>query len=184
MQLYFTRSVIPLIIPRGLHENAWMNIADKLDRAMRAAGYRTQSQLAKNSGVPQATISRILKGGGSQGPETNTLTRLAEACGLTLAQLTGLESHREQDSGIRATMGVPVSANYAPTKAALIKLIRTLDKDQLQVAWDVLGYFMSIKRTAGEDAIVVHSNLVSGDPPIRERDNAASRKSKRFPSGS
>jgi len=50
---------------------------------MQAAGVISQSALARASGVPQPTINRILKGTGKRGPETNTITALAQACNVS-----------------------------------------------------------------------------------------------------
>ena len=66
-----------------------MNIGDRLDKAMKSAGYKTQQALAVAAGIPQPTVNRILKGGGKRGPETETIKRLAGACGVTFAWLTG-----------------------------------------------------------------------------------------------
>lgn len=60
-----------------------MSIGDRLDKAMKEAKFLSQSALGRASGVPQATISRILKGGGKKGPETATITALAAACNVT-----------------------------------------------------------------------------------------------------
>ena len=57
-----------------------MAIGNRLDKAMFAAGFKSQSELAARSGVPQATISRILSNLGKKGPETETLKKLAKAC--------------------------------------------------------------------------------------------------------
>ena len=56
-----------------------MNIAEQIDQAMKAFRPKpmSQSELARRSGVPQATISRTLKG--LSVPETETLTKLGEA---------------------------------------------------------------------------------------------------------
>ncbi len=54
-----------------------MNLANKIDVAMRSFKPKlTQTSLAKLSGVPQATISRTLKG--KTLPEFDTLSRLAK----------------------------------------------------------------------------------------------------------
>jgi len=66
---------------------ASMDISTRLDKAMRAAGFESQSGLARASGVPQPTINRILKGGGKRGPETETLKKLAVACNISFAWL-------------------------------------------------------------------------------------------------
>jgi phage repressor protein C with HTH and peptisase S24 domain len=80
-------------------------IAARLDHAMKAAGFESQSALARSSGVPQPTINRILKGGGKGGPETNTLLKLAAACNVTLSWLQGGESE-----SILAAPALPPSA--------------------------------------------------------------------------
>ena len=60
-----------------------MNIANRLDIAMREAGFDSQSALSRASGVPQPTINRILKSVGTRGPEAATLQKLALACNVT-----------------------------------------------------------------------------------------------------
>lgn len=57
-------------------------IGGRLDRAMKGAKIESQAELARRSGVPQPTISRILKDPGKKGPETETLRKLANACGV------------------------------------------------------------------------------------------------------
>lgn len=65
-----------------------MNIGDRLDKAMKDARITSQSALSRASGVPQATISRILSGGdGKKGPETATLRRLAAALNVSFEWL-------------------------------------------------------------------------------------------------
>ncbi|MYM89695.1 helix-turn-helix domain-containing protein [Rugamonas sp. FT82W] len=64
-----------------------MDIASRLDEAMKGAGFTTQSALARASGVPQPTINRILKGVGKKGPETQTLAQLAATCNVTFEWL-------------------------------------------------------------------------------------------------
>jgi phage repressor protein C with HTH and peptisase S24 domain len=64
-----------------------MTIGDRLDAAMRKAGFKTQKALELVSGIPQPTISRILSNSGSNGPETETLRALATACGVTFESL-------------------------------------------------------------------------------------------------
>src|SRR6476661_11166199 len=65
-----------------------MTIAFRLHEAMSKAGIPSQSELARRSGVPQPTINRILKGGGRQGPATETLKKLALACGVPFQWLS------------------------------------------------------------------------------------------------
>lgn len=64
-----------------------MDISARLDMAMDLARIKSQSELSRRSEVPQATISRILKGGGKRGPESATLKKLADACGVNFEWL-------------------------------------------------------------------------------------------------
>lgn len=77
-----------------------MTIGNRLDQAMKAARIKSQSELARISGVPQATISRILKGVGSKGPETETIKKLAKACRVTFSWLNeGVAEHADSEDG-------------------------------------------------------------------------------------
>lgn len=63
-------------------------IGDRLDEAMKRAGFASQPALGRAANVPQPTVNRILKGVvGKCGPETENLKRLARACGVSLAWL-------------------------------------------------------------------------------------------------
>ena len=64
-----------------------MTIGKKLELAMRNAKILTQKELEERSGIPQATISRILNDRGTKGPETDTLRKLANACGVKFESL-------------------------------------------------------------------------------------------------
>lgn len=64
-----------------------MTIANRLDEAMKDAGIESQSALYRASDVPQPTINRILKGVGKKGPETQTIEKLATACGVNFKWL-------------------------------------------------------------------------------------------------
>jgi phage repressor protein C with HTH and peptisase S24 domain len=64
-----------------------MDIANRLDTAMKEAGFASQSALARASGVPQPTINRILNGVGKKGPEAHTLVQLAAACNVNFEWL-------------------------------------------------------------------------------------------------
>ena len=65
-----------------------MNIATRLDEAMKDADIPSQSELSRRSGVPQPTINRILKGNGRQGPATETLKKLAVALNVNFQWLS------------------------------------------------------------------------------------------------
>lgn len=54
---------------------------------MNSAGIASQSELARQSGVPQPTINRILLRPGRRGPATDTLRTLATACGVSFQWL-------------------------------------------------------------------------------------------------
>lgn len=56
-----------------------MDISDRLYEAMAYANFTSQGSLHAASGVPQPTISRILKGAHKK-PEADTILKLANAC--------------------------------------------------------------------------------------------------------
>ena len=71
-----------------------MTISLRLQEAIDRAGIKSQSELARRSGVPQPTINRILHRPGRHGPSTEALRKLAAACGVSfqwLADGTGME---------------------------------------------------------------------------------------------
>ena len=63
-----------------------MNLAERLDFAMKARGIESQSALSRMSGVPQPTINRILKGTTTQ-PDTTTVQKLSDALDLDTSWL-------------------------------------------------------------------------------------------------
>lgn len=69
----------------------------RLDKAMQDARIKSQSELARRSGVPQPTINRILNGEGKRGPETATLVALANATEVEFLWL--LEGRGPQKAG-------------------------------------------------------------------------------------
>lgn len=78
-----------------------MNFSTRLDEASRKAGFKSQSALARASGVSQTTINRVLKSTGSSGPETATVRKLADACGVSFEWLNngivGKDSARSKE---------------------------------------------------------------------------------------
>lgn len=71
-------------------------VGDRLDKAMRDAKLPKQKDLERRTialgrKVPQATISRILKGSNRNGPETETIKALAAACGVSFVWLMNNE---------------------------------------------------------------------------------------------
>jgi phage repressor protein C with HTH and peptisase S24 domain len=75
-----------------------MDISSRLTEAMKAAGFESQSALARASGVPQPTINRILNGVGKKGPEAHTLAALAAACNVTFEWLHEGTGQRERNA--------------------------------------------------------------------------------------
>lgn len=70
-----------------------MSIGNRLDKAMADAKIPSQSALQRLSGVPQATISRILKGDSKKGPESETIKKLAAACNVSFEWLNEGTGH-------------------------------------------------------------------------------------------
>jgi len=87
-----------------------MTIATRLDQAMKDARIKSQSALSRASKVPQATISRILKGGGKNGPETETIRKLAAALGVSFEWLNEGGKHVKVASS--AAANCPFSAAW------------------------------------------------------------------------
>lgn len=86
-------------------------IAKRLDQAMRDPKWDkpwSQYRLWKKSGVPQATISRILKGDQPQGPEVGTLRALAKTLGVSFNWLSEGTSSEQGQSDIVTVAGAKV----------------------------------------------------------------------------
>ena len=101
--------------------NTSSDIATRLDQAMRDPRWPkawSQYRLSKVSGVPQATIRRILKGNMPQGPEVGTLRALAECLGVSFAGLS--EGIRVESGGadVAAVSGNKVLWMQAKTTSA------------------------------------------------------------------
>ncbi len=70
-----------------------MNLADRIDVAMKMAGYKNQADLSRASGVPETTITRILKGGSQ--PSIDNLAAIARACRVSMDWLmNGVDTPR------------------------------------------------------------------------------------------
>lgn len=97
-----------------------MNLAKRLDEAMKVAhdygpNGISQSELSRKSGVPQATISRTLKGATS--PETDTIRRLAAALGVTFDWLNeGIQPKHRTETKPQSTSPVSLASNNAEQK--------------------------------------------------------------------
>lgn len=125
-----------------------MDIAARIDLAMKIAGIKTQSQLAQASGVPVSTIARILKNAGQ--PTIENLAAIAVSlnrsldwivngtdsktaplpelinCYITHEELIIIQSHREATklgkSLIRTAAETAEKETTAPTESKDDKL--------------------------------------------------------------
>lgn len=101
------------------HSPGMENIGDRLDGLMQAHPLyrgRGQSALARNTGVPQPTINRIL--GNKSVPEMATVVKLAEAFGITCEWLlTGRGPKFIADIG-SATQNVSIPHSGLPEESA------------------------------------------------------------------
>jgi transcriptional regulator with XRE-family HTH domain len=120
------------------------NIAGRLDAAMQARKVKTQTRLAKLSGIPQPTIARILKGGGRQGPETETLRSLANALQVHLRWLQeGLGPMDLSDEAPAA----PSDTSNTPGSTAMAREVAEAAEDMLGHVADLVDTY----RLAGPD---------------------------------
>lgn len=72
-----------------------MDIAARIDLAMKIAGMKTQSQLAQASGVPLSTIARVLKNAGQ--PTIENLAAIASALDRSLDWIVNGTDSPKQD---------------------------------------------------------------------------------------
>jgi transcriptional regulator with XRE-family HTH domain len=131
-ELNFAPAYARLYIPR-------MTIGNRLDKAMKAANIRSQSALKRASGVPQATISRILKGGGAKGPEADTVKKLAAACNVNFDWLNegiGLPE-RHRSGHVESEPSVEIKNDTEASASEIVDLInayRTASvKDRVEI---------------------------------------------------
>lgn len=116
-----------------------MDIATMIDQAMREKRL-TQKALSERSGVPQATISRTLKGKST--PETGTLAKLFGALGLSTV---GIYAQQGGDQPKMANESMAPSY-HAPRMVALAPPSVTLDLDA-----DCLLVWQQLQQLAPED---------------------------------
>jgi transcriptional regulator with XRE-family HTH domain len=102
-----------------------MSIGNRLDTAMAKAKIPSQSALQRASGVPQATISRILKGDSKKGPETETIKKLAAACNVSFDWLNeGIgQSDRKGRAHVEPLEARESANSDALTAGELIELV-------------------------------------------------------------
>ncbi|MFZ6734723.1 helix-turn-helix domain-containing protein [Undibacterium sp. Ji42W] len=80
-----------------------MDIAHRLDLAMKAAGFRDQAHLARESGVPQSTVNRILSGRNKKLDIAHGQA-LAKACGVSMYWLACGDQDPNGEERIRAKL--------------------------------------------------------------------------------
>ncbi|MEI2415477.1 helix-turn-helix transcriptional regulator [Orrella sp. JC864] len=90
-----------------------MTISDRLTALMRRRGIRSQSQLARISGVPQSSIHRILSRGENYSVGTGTLRKLAAALDTSVAWLSEGTEVLSPRGGRRLSLGVAEAAREA-----------------------------------------------------------------------
>lgn len=148
---------------------AKMNIATRLDEAMRDAGIPSQSELARRSGVPQPTINRILKGGGSQGPATETLKKLAVACAVNfqwLSEGSGEKQRTISNQKLKIVSSAPKVQGSSP--------IRAVDDDEENFELARIRK-VKLRLSAGIAGFAIDAEVEDGNPIYFRRDWLASR---------
>lgn len=98
-----------------------MGLADRLDKKMQEMGV-SQYKLAKESGVPQPTICRILDGT-SADPRRKTLTRIADALKTTVEDLI-----YEKTGKVEALINDITAAELSDAELAHIQSLVTIFK--------------------------------------------------------
>lgn len=79
-----------------------MNIADRIDLAMQLAGYQTQAEFSRASGVASSTLARILSN--ESQPNPANLAAIAKACNRSIDWLvTGENSSADSPNNIELT---------------------------------------------------------------------------------
>lgn len=93
-----------------------MALADKVKELRQKLGWK-QVTLAKNSGIPQATISRIESGKIAQ-PKMGQLHKLANALGATIDYLAGDNIQMSFDDFLRDKQGQVVFRGWGKLSTA------------------------------------------------------------------
>lgn len=145
---------------------------------MKAAGFFNQKNLEEASGVPQPTISRILKNTGKKGPEAHTVKSLADACGVSFQWLYEGTGPVERNDGALAGV-IKVDADNAEAKFVGIKLLTRqvyLGIDGIDCDWEyeddvslsVPVDWVRSKRLAPADLFAFRATGQSMYPTIRD----------------
>ena len=105
-----------------------MNISSRLAALMRRRGIRSQSQLARISGVPQSSIHRILTRGEDYSVGTVTLRKLAGALDSSVAWLTEGAEVMSVHAGQRISLGPQPPAAKALDDGDMIEAVSILQR--------------------------------------------------------
>lgn len=97
-----------------------MDIATRLDHAMRANGIKDQSELSRKTGISTSTINRILSGK-LKSPNAFDAVTLAKATGVSTDWLITGNDDPNQADAIRAEL-------ISRSEAELLALVRQLSK--------------------------------------------------------
>jgi transcriptional regulator with XRE-family HTH domain len=143
-------------VPYSRMYSAGMTIGNRLDQAMQMANIPSQSALARASGVPQPTINRILKGAGKNGPETETVKKLAAACNVSFEWLN-------------EAIGDPVRSKKHAEPSKEFKVVDTsVTADEI---FDLLESFRLASH--GDRAMIIKSAKLAAKRVAGKRDGAA-----------
>jgi transcriptional regulator with XRE-family HTH domain len=112
--------------------NAKMDIANRLDEAMKRANIKSQRELSRRSGVGQSTISRILKGNISDSIRELPIYKLAKTCGVSVEWL--IDGRIRPESDIRMT----------DREITLIKNFRKISATQREMLEISLSAYLTI----------------------------------------
>jgi phage repressor protein C with HTH and peptisase S24 domain len=156
-----------------------MTIGHRLDEAMKSAGFLNQQALADVSGVPQPTISRILKNTAKKSPSGNTIKLLADACGVSFQWLyEGNGPMARQNDGSISGI-IKVETDESVDKFVGIKMLKSvafLGLDGVNADWEyedevplsIPFSWLREKRLSANDLFAFRSTGQSMYPTIRD----------------
>jgi phage repressor protein C with HTH and peptisase S24 domain len=141
------------------------NIASRLDDAMTAAGFESQSALSRASGVPQPTINRILKNVGKGQPEVGTIRKLAAACNVSFNWLNeGIgEMGRAQKVELRDPASIIKDAAAPKPTIVEIPLVK------LKVSAGITGFQAELDETEFGMPVAVTQRWVDANGLVMEK---------------
>lgn len=132
---------------------AQMNISSRLAALMRRRGIRSQSQLARISGVPQSSIHRILTRGEDYSVGTVTLRKLAGALDSSVAWLTEGAEVMSAHAGQRISLGAqPPPATKTLDDGDMIEAVYILQRLSPDERRKVIAVLRLLRGTPEADA--------------------------------